>query len=190
MIIMTKKKSKKSIAKKPAKKILIAGVNETDIDSIVEMVLKTNKKYLPGLSFAKLPDFSTVSNESLTEKREEFYSKFQTLLSRKNNVIVSGNLTYVSKLGVAPLFTPDFFTSFSPDLTILLEMDTRDSFVIPGYGIVKRKISMKQVKLQQELNRYYASMLFSPVKIIQIKKQNIKKALRDLKEIILSTFNE
>jgi len=194
-----KARTKSRPAKKPrespkeiqaGKKILIIGVDESERDSIVEMVLKGNRKSLPKLAFAKLPDFSGASGSGFEKKRRRFYSEFERLLQRKGNLVLSGSLTIRTGQNFSPLFTGEFFNRFCPDLTILMEIDTREAFVIPGYGVVKRKVNMGEVRFQQEMNRYYASLLFGPLRILPVKRENIKKVLRDLRELLMEGLKE
>lgn len=172
---------KDTLSSLTGKKILIVGVEESERDSLVEMVLKRNKKFLPHLTFARLPDFSHLPVKRIKAKRKAFYKEFEKVLKRKGHLVLSGSLTFKTPLGFTPLFTTPLFT---PDLTILLELDTREAVIVPGYGIARRKVDRRGIRFQQELNRYYAILLLSPLKILPVDRGNIKKALRELKEVV------
>jgi len=171
------------------KKILVVGVAESESSSLAEIVLKGNRKHFPKVAFAKFPDLSGLNTfTELNEKRNKFYQEFEKILDRKGNIVLSGSLTAKTSHGFAPLFTGDFFNKFKPDLTILLEIDPREAVIIKNYGIVKRKGSPGTVKFEQELNRYYSSMLFGAIHIVRVQRGNVKKSLRDLKEVLMSAL--
>lgn len=174
------------------KKILIIGVEETERDSLLDMVMKGAKKNLPKLmTLAKLPSLSSAKDfTEVDEKRKKFYMEFEKLLQKEGNMVMSGNLVSRSPLGFIPLFTGDFFNKFTPDITVLLELDTRQEVMVPGYGIVQKKVDKKDVRIQQEFNRFYASLLFGTVKIFHVDRTNIKKTLKELKELFLSNLKE
>ena len=171
------------------KKVLVAGSEETD--ALVKMVLKGNKKYLPKTTLVKLPDFSHVKTlKTLKEHQETFSDKFAAVLNKKTMLVVAGSLVSPSGRGLVPVFTRDVLHSFRPDLIILLEANVRDKVMMGGYGLVKRKIDITHLRRQQDLNRITASMLFAPIHIIPFQKANLKKALRELKTIIMDVVKD
>lgn len=175
---------------KPPRTVLIVGVDETDCHHLVDMIVKTNRRYLPSLARAKLPDFSAMSTHTLDDRRQEFYNKFEKLINRQRSLVISGSLTHKMGKGFSPLFTGEFFNKFRPDLTLILELDTRQTIEVPGYGIIKKRLETSEIRMQQELNRYYAGLLFGPIRILPIQKSNVKGTLRELKDILTGVFEE
>ena len=171
------------------KKILVVGIEEAD--ALVRMVLKGNKKYLPKTTLVKLPDFSNVRTlKTLKEHQQTFSDKFASVPNKKTMLVVAGSLISPSGCGLAPVFTRDVLNAFRPDLIILLESNVRDKVVMGGYGLIKRKIDITHLRRQQDLNRITAAMLFAPIKIVPFQKANLKKALRELKTIIMDVVKD
>ncbi len=198
---MTRKSGKRSpgsMAKKTSApqgspknlKILVVGVEESERDSIVDMVIRGNRRLLPKLVVAKLPDFSGLGSSELREKRPAFYERLSQISQREGVFVISGSLAFRSRNGIAPLFTGELLGKFVPDMTILLEVDVRDSFVVPGYGIAVRKNSAGDLKLLQEMNRHFASLLGGPVTVLNVNRSDMKKALRTFRELLMSALEE
>lgn len=166
-------------------KILIVGVDESERDTLVQMVVKGNKKIFPKLTVAKLPDFSEISSfKHLDERRKKFHKDFDVIAEKKGNIILTGNLSAHTKFGFVPLLTEKPISVFRPDLTILLEVDSHETVLLPEYGIIRKKRSTKDIQIQQQLNMQYATMLFSVVKILRVDSGDVKKSLRTLKEVL------
>lgn len=167
------------------KTIFIVGLDETERDVIVDLTLKGSRKELPPFTRAKLPHLKAVSSlKEIEKKRSHFSEQFSSLMKGKKNVVVSGSLTAKTAFGFVPLFSN--LGTLTPDMILLLEKDTRDFFVHPEYGLVKRKEEMvSTARLQQELNRQLAAQGGCPIHILQLEKGNVKKTLKTIRKLLV-----
>ena len=178
---------KKSVHKKHPRTVLFLGVDETDRDSLLELVLKVNKKYLPRLTLVKIPRFPESSGlKEITESMKSFYKRFDRLLDVEGNRIITASTTTHTEAGFVPTFPQGFFERISPDFTILLETDARKP--LPEYGIVRRKTDPTGAAFQQHISRYYAAHTGAPLKVIIVQKDNIKRTLKEIRELLMFAF--
>jgi len=171
------------------KKIFVIGLDNTKRDIIINMTLKGSRKELPKLTHVKLPKMSGIASlKDTAEKRGEFSHKFSKLMSAKKNLIVSGSLVAKTPLGTVPLL--EDLSDLKADLIVLLESDTREMFAVPGYGIADRKDkeALNETRLMQELNRQFAAHSGSPLVILNIERENIKKALKELRKVLVTVM--
>ncbi|MBL7160501.1 MAG: hypothetical protein ISS93_01480 [Candidatus Aenigmarchaeota archaeon] len=174
-------------APEKGRKILVVGIEEADVRALSEMVLKGNRRYFPRLTFARLPDLSGLDTKKLESKKEAFSPEFSKLLKKGGNIIMAGSLTAKGPLGFAPILTEE--QRFA-DLAILLELDTRQHVAVPGYGIVRKGVDTHHMRRQQELNRYHAFRLAGTINILPLEKENVKKSLRELKELLMAALKD
>ncbi len=159
-----------------ARIVFVTGFIETGRDTIIDMVLKGSSKKLVGLKHVRFEDMGVSGLKSaipgnIRKSRDQFYSKVERAASDAMksgmSVVVEGPLTAKTENGYLPIVPRDFFDSFAPEIIILFEMpDGKDVD-----------------SLHQQINRAYAgtyaSLAGCPLKIITVKKNGVKYALRD-----------
>jgi len=193
------------------KLILVTGVEDSGKDTILEMVLQGSKNRLPDFDYVKFDDLvfkkaksvsSRFGHRALAESmefsenidqiiktRQEIYTKLEKKVKTdvKTNmfVIINGYFTMKTLRGHVPIISEQFFRAFRPELIVLMEADVSDR---NRHLLKKGSDHMESVKLQQEINRNYASLYASAtdavLKIIRVKHGDIKSAIVDLRDVL------
>ena len=169
--------------------IFVTGMEETGMDTIIDMVLKGSRKKMSNPKHIRfkgvIPETSARGATDAAKKAaEKFRSTVEKDVSNSlkagMNVVVEGPLTLKTAMGYIPLVPRDFFESFSPDVIILFELPPNSPAGIDWK--------------QQEINRAYASMYASltgaALKVIEVGRDRVKDAIRDSTRVMVSVLGE
>ena len=168
--------------------IFVSGIEESECASIVKMFLKGNRKYLPRVRFVRLPDFSGIPHKDFLSGRQKFMKEFNEFLGHGGNVVIAGSLVAKTSFGYSPVFSQG---SMKPaDLAVIIEMDVRDAVIEPEYGIIRKKVGMRELSEHQQLNRLQACLLSETVRTVRVEKGNLKKVLKDLREVLIPILGD
>ena len=193
------------------KLILIAGVEDSGKDTILEMVLQGSKKKLPKFDYVKFDDLvfkkprsvsSRFGHRALAESiefsenidqiikaRQDIYTKLEKKvkvnLKAKKFVVVNGYFTMKTLRGYVPIISEQFFKTFKPEMIILMEADASAR----NRSMLKRGLDyIEATRLQQEINRNYASLYASStdavLRIIKVRHGDIKTAITQLRDTL------
>jgi len=176
-------------------------------------VVSSDKKLLGELaavgafeSLTKLKSWGLEPGQKTYGNVSSMVSRFYTLLEARlkeaqaasKNVLVSGYFSFTTQYGHVPLLSKDFLEYFRPDAVIVVESDAAGRFRILDqehevFLHDDRKIGeFKELVLQQSVARAYASafavMQGGLLKIITVRKGNVKQALKEAVETLTFVF--
>jgi adenylate kinase len=161
--------------------VFVTGVRECFRDDIMELALKGMK--LPSFSFVK---FGSISGnfkdiETVKDVQRKVLKKIDSVIGKhKKSLILSGDFTVRSDKGIIPVVTSEFLEIFKPDVIVVLEVSS--SYVMHKYE------NPGDILMQQYINRgisnLYAYNSGAVLKFINIERGNIKKALREVSDIL------
>jgi len=164
--------------------VFVAGMDESGRDTITDMVVEGYRKNIVKIRHIKLKEFGAdILKDALSiemgKARDNFYkgieSKISSALKVGFSIIVEGPLTLKTEDGYLPLVPKRFFESFSPDIFVLFE--------VPA-GKEANKVDMTQQEINRSYAAMYASLAGSPLKIIEVRKGGVKKAIKDFTNVI------
>lgn len=170
------------------KLVLIAGLEETDKDSVIGLALERLRNFNPRFKYMEAGKLGVKPGQKLDEVKA-FPSRLHEKLEKalvselrggKSHIILNGYLTMKTQYGYSPALTAEFFRVFRPDSVIIMESSPGD--------LVRNPKASEEILKHQELDRSYgamcASLSDSPVKLITIEKSNIALAVNELLEYL------
>ena len=106
------------------------------------------------------------------------------------DILINGSFVIETSHGFVPVLTHDFFRVFTPNALILLEVYI-DKRVPRSHEEIER---LRRLEQEQALNRQYAQLYSSVsgslLKIINIKPNNVKYALKDVRNVVSFILGE
>lgn len=177
--------------------ILVTGIEESGKDVILDMILQGSKKLLPKFRYIKFSDLGVgfIEGSSDINKKKKLWDNLNKKLEnvvkeelkKKGNIIINGCFTLKTSRGYLPVISADFFKLLKPDVLITIEFDT-DIDKIHIKPVAKNIGNINSIKEYQSVNRkyavFYSALTGTPTEIIKVKYGNIKRALRDTKDIV------
>jgi adenylate kinase len=193
------------------KLILVTGLEDSGKDTILDMVLQGSKQTLPDFDHIKFDELIFKKTKSVSSRfghsalaesmdfsknidqiiktRQDIYSKLEknikANIEAKKSVILNGYFTMKTRRGFVPIISEQFFKTFKPDMIVLMEADAS---IKNGHIVKKGPDHIESVKLQQEINRNYASLYASTTDavlvIIKVSHGDVKSAIRELRSCL------
>jgi adenylate kinase len=183
-------KAEKPASESKAKLVFLVGIEETEKDSIVSMVLKNYKDQMPLFKYIKVdaPKLDGAELAAIQCKKNTFLQKVKKSVEASNgrNIVLSGSLIHKIEGGYVPLFSSGFIEGLKPDFFIFFFVDTESLKAVGG------KLNIQDIKKRQDMNweciKSYCISGGIPMKMIKVVHGDIKSAVSNTYRMLKSVF--
>jgi adenylate kinase len=174
--------------------ILVAGLDDSGRDEIVEMVLQSYKKMMPVNTLVKAADFiPDVSAERgldrLSKMRDNSLIKLErtlvSALKNGSNIVLAAGLTRKTVHGYMPVVTRDLVDTIKPDLIVLMEILPRraDDYMEHEH------IDWTHQRFERQTAGMFSVRTGAPLRIIKVRPGKVKDALKEAADALRAAMD-
>ena len=180
--------------------VLVVGDKEAGKDDLIEFVLERGKKILPDYGYLKFDEYlikdvyQTYDKgfNGITKFRKDFHKKvtkrFGELKRKHKNIIINAHFFTELKHGFVSIVSDELFNVFKPDAVIVIELYPKKDDPRFRYMFRKDITDLKGLRLEQDIIRKFATMYTSSndsiLKVVQVDKDNVNHAFREVMNTI------
>jgi adenylate kinase len=182
------------------KTILVVGDSESGKDDLIEFVLNRGEKILPKFGYLKFDEYLLRDTFKAYDKglidikkfQKDFHKKvsarFTELKKKHKNVIINAQFFAQFRHGFISLVNTELFNIFKPDAIIVIELYPRKLDTKYRLRFAKEPINLKKLRLEQDINRKFATIYTSCnetlLRFVQVEKHNVKEAFNEVMHTI------
>jgi adenylate kinase len=178
------------------KTILVVGDSESGKDDLIEFVLNRGQKVLPNYGYLKFDEYLLRDTFRAYDKglidikkfQKDFHKKvtdrFMELRKKHRNIIINAQFFAQFRHGFISLVNNELFNTFKPDAIIVIELYPRKLDTKYHLRFKNDPIDLKKLRLEQEINRKFATIYTSSnetlLRFVQVEKHNVNEAFNEI----------
>lgn len=165
--------------------VLVAGIDDSGRDEIVEMVLQSYKNMMPANTLVKasafIPDLGSERDlGKLSKMRDNALVKLEkavvsSLKNKSGNIILAAGLTRKTIHGFMPVITEDIVDTIKPDLIIFME-------ILPARAdayMEHEHIDWAHQRFERQMAGLFSLRASSPLRVVKVRPGRVRDALKD-----------
>ena len=164
--------------------VLVAGLDDSGRDEIIEMVLQSYKNMLPANMLIKALDFipdigSERSLAKLSKTRDNALVRLEkavvSSLKEGTNIVLAAGLSRKAIHGYMPVITEDLVDTIKPDIIIFMEILPHR---VEAY-MEHEHIDWTHQRFERQMASLFSMRTGAPLKIIKVRPGRVKDALKE-----------